>query len=157
MILPLLFLAILSVGCSEIRRDPDSAVVPSPTTAENATKTLTGSFEIRDLAYQEQAGGPCSGSDGYSDIDAGTAISIKNGSGQLIAVGSLGAGVRVATPDAEQYMVGGRIQTYCVFPIEVKGIPVSDFYQIEVGRRGVLPYTREALEQKNWQLTITLG
>ena len=46
---------------------------------------------------------------------------------------------------------------YCQFSIEVNGIRKADFYTIQIGRRGDLTYSYQEMEDKNWELNVSLG
>lgn len=91
----------------------------------------------------------CRGQRGYDDIYGGQQILVKNGKGEVIAVGSLGIGVR-----DEQYP-----SISCDLPIIVNNVPDSDFYQIEVGsgKRGSLTYSKKDLEEKGWSVNFILS
>jgi hypothetical protein len=62
------------------------------------TSTVTGSFTLRDDSPNMYApaitvsGSSCSGSGGYSDIDEGTQVTVKNGKGDILTTTFLESG-----------------------------------------------------------------
>ena len=102
---------------------------------------LTGSLALRDPDGFEI--GACAGSGGYSDIAAGTQVTVKNGDGTIIATGELEAGD------------GGGAT--CTFPFTVESVPDSEFYSIEVGHRGALNYSKAELADADWNVDLSLG
>ena len=87
----------------------------------------------------------CVGIGGYSDVQEGAQVVVKDGEGAILAVSSLGAGRIVVPPLA------------CLFPFAVEGIPLRDFYSIEVSHRGALSYSYADLEARGWIVKLTLG
>jgi hypothetical protein len=94
-----------------------------------------------------QAGQACAGSGGYSDIRAGAQATVKNSDGKIIANGALGPG----------QMAKGTTGFDCVFETTVSGVPKSDFYSVEVTRRGTVNYSHADLQQRGWEVTLELG
>lgn len=45
----------------------------------------------------------------------------------------------------------------CQFPLKIENVPQTDFYTIEIGRRGGMTYTAKDLHQKGWKLELSLG
>lgn len=82
----------------------------------------------------------CRGEGGFSDIGEGASITIRDGTGKVIAVGNLGRSVED----------GGA----CVFRFQVDNVPEMDFYGIEISHRGVVNYSRD---QVRGTVQITLG
>ncbi|MEU7815278.1 hypothetical protein [Pseudonocardia sp. NPDC049154] len=79
------------------------------------------------------SGSVCSGDGGYSDIHAGTGVTIANAAGAVIATGSLSSGRASSS-------------TTCDFTFTVPDVPAGeDFYQVEVSHRGTLTYTADEL------------
>lgn len=110
--------------------------------AERPTHTLTGSFVL--LAETSGTDENCYGTGGYSDVQSGVTVTVRDGSGTTLATGRLGPGDRV-----------GR--TMCEFPFEVTDIAQADFYAIEVGRRGELTYSHTEMEGVGWDVGFSLG
>ena len=88
----------------------------------------------------------CSGSGGYSDIDMGTQVVVKDKTGTLIATSSLG-------PGETRSFAGFEV---CEFSFRVE-VPSEEFYSFEVADRGSLSYTREELEARDWRVEFSLG
>jgi hypothetical protein len=86
------------------------------------------------------------GAAGFSDIAAGTTVTVYDDSGKIVGSGILGPGV-FATPGT---------QSACVFPIAVAKVPTGPrFYQIEVSHRGRL--TVSAADAQAGRFSATLG
>jgi len=116
--------------------------------ATERTHTIRGEMTLMDYDSfrRMSAGSSCSGDGGYSDMDEGATVSVKNQSGTLIGSGHLGAG-----------KIEGDVLKACVFPFEVKGVKDAQFFQVEVGRRGGLSYSKADMEQKDWTVSASLG
>lgn len=111
----------------------------------NAKKqTVTVNVTLNDSQGGWSQDAPCAGTGGYSDMTAGTAITMKNGDGQVIATGVLPGGV---ADDA----------TTCTFTASVKNVPRADFYAVSVGGRGEVTSSRSDLEKNAWSFDLTLG
>lgn len=116
------------------------------------TQTLTGSFTLTGSSNISRDGASCSGTGGYDDIRGGLGVVVKDAAGKTIATGQLGPGVAMQTLDT------GAITLYdCRFPITLTDVPESDFYEIEVGRRGSLSYSQEQMEAAGWNVALTIG
>lgn len=92
----------------------------------------------------------CSGgqaSDGFSDIDRGTTITVKDSAGKIVATSSLSMGITTNL----------GMNGSCLFTFEVDRVPASDFYTIEIGSRKPLTYSAEELKKQDWKLTLALG
>lgn len=91
----------------------------------------------------------CFGLGGYSDIAEGTAITVYDAAGQVIATGKLGPGSAVIDP-----VEGGFDK--CRFGFAVAEVPANeDFYQIEVSHRGKVTFDAE--EARAGTVALTLG
>lgn len=121
-------------------------VMASPAAADD--KKLSGSFTLQDGAFGKK-GEPCSGNEGYDDIQAGAQVRIRNGNNKTLGVGSLGTGRNVPTG------VAGFM--YCKFPFSVKVSDGEDFYSIEVSHRGEITYPKKKLEKLHWRVALSLG
>jgi hypothetical protein len=86
----------------------------------------------------------CEGSGGYDDISEGTQVTVSDGSGKTIALGSLRAGRQV-----------DRFR--CTLDFSIAGVPDADFYKVEVAHRGALTFSKQELASKGWQVEATLG
>jgi hypothetical protein len=108
-----------------------------------STKKIGGTFTLIDSGFS--SGKVCSGDGGYSDIDFGSNVTVYDGSGKVLATGILGIGI-------------GSSSSRCVFPVEIsEKVPSKDFYAIEVTRRGKVTYSKAQLEEKDWEVSLTLG
>lgn len=88
----------------------------------------------------------CAGTGGYSDMRAGTQVTVTDPAGTVVAVGQLGVGDRR----------GDTTGTRCAFPFEVAGVPGGHaFYGVEVSRRGRLQYTEAQV--RDAPLALELG
>lgn len=111
------------------------------------TVTVSGTFTLIDSSsnayYPSIAsyGSSCSGADGYSDIDEGTQVVVKNGKGDILATTTLGQGT------------GNRYR--CSFPVSFDITEGQDRYLISTGRRGEISFA--FTELKNNGLALTLG
>ncbi|RZT84913.1 hypothetical protein EV383_1771 [Pseudonocardia sediminis] len=72
--------------------------------------------------------GVCTTWRGFFDVRAGTAVTVRDSSGAIVAVGQLAPAT-----------VGGYGS--CTFPFMLEDVPLSDFYTVEVGRRGEVTAT----------------
>jgi hypothetical protein len=73
----------------------------------------------------------CVVSPGFDDIKSGAQVVIKDDSGKVIATTTLGP--------------GDAIGAGCTFPFSVDVPRGSDFYGVELGRRGSVQYTADQL------------
>ena len=69
---------------------------------------------------------------------------IKNGEGKIIANDELWSGKLTGLNE-------------CTFPFYITSVPDTDFYEIEVGRRGSLVFSRSDLELDDWQVGFQIG
>lgn len=138
--------------------------------------TLTGRFTLSD--NDSLRGGPetCRGTGGYSDFGPGMNVTVRNGSGEIVASGNTANLVieEYFSDDATEERAEGSDEDNgddmspeeladmmfeflgCTVVFEVD-VPKEDFYAIEVGRRGELSYSRAELEERNWGVSLTLG
>ena len=110
------------------------------------TATVKGSFTLQDKspsAYSTPitvSSSSCSGSGGYSDIDQGTQVTVKNGKGDILTTTTLGAGE------------GGRY--LCTFPFSFQVIEGEDQYVVSVSRRGDMSYSFASLKANGVSLVL---
>lgn len=88
--------------------------------SSSATTAIHGTLTLPDGGYSS-IGTVCSGSGGYNDLTAGTAVTIGDQTGKTLAVTSLGAG---------GFGNGG-----CVFPFAAK-VPAATSYTVTISHRG---------------------
>jgi hypothetical protein len=93
--------------------------------------TIKGNFELVDSSIYypsiEVNGSECEGSGGYSDITSGAAVTVKNGSGKLLASTTLGP--------------GSGTTSKCEFNFSVDLTEGEDDYSVTVSHRGDVHYT----------------
>ena len=116
--------------------------------ATERSHTIKGEMTLIDYdSFRRMSvGASCSGDGGYSDIDEGATVSVRNQSGTLIGSGHLGAG-----------KIEGDVLKACVVPFEVTGVKDAEFFQVEVSRRGGLSYSKADMEQRGWTVSASLG
>ncbi|MEU6803876.1 hypothetical protein [Streptomyces neyagawaensis] len=99
---------------------------------EPSTFTLTGSFELTEGAVGDGLGG-CEGSGGYDDITEGTAVTVYDAAGTVVATGRLG----------DSTLSSGT----CTFEVAVEDVPRGeDFYKVEVSHRGTVQLSGDEAE-----------
>jgi hypothetical protein len=114
---------------------------------------LAGEFVVKDLgnldldalnAALDGASTDCGSGlgGGYSDLRAGTAVSVKDGEGRLLGTGALKGG---------RQSING-----CSFAFSVE-VPDSAFYEVEVSQRGSVPFSREELDRQDWRVSLSVG
>jgi serine/threonine-protein kinase len=114
--------------------------------ADAEKHTITGTMTVWDSRAHYASKWDCSGEGGYDDIRYGTPVTVRDGTGRIIATGSLDGGKSVEPS-------GGA----CEFTFRVDGVPKVDFYQVEVSHRGALTYSFSDLETHGWSVTASLG
>lgn len=126
-------------------------------TVEVAARNIKGTITIsgNDRAVARGDEGNCNGVGGYSDMRTGTTVVVRDGTGSTLATGYLFNG----EVDEEKSTRGDGYQpkTVCVLPFGVVGVPRSDFYEIEIGRRGGLTYSLAEMEAQDWEVTSSLN
>lgn len=110
------------------------------------TATITGSFTLNDEtpnAYApaiEVDGSSCTGAGGYSDVNPGTPVTVKNGKGEILTTTYLERGK------------GGRYM--CTFSMTFEVTEGEDRYVVSVGRRGELSFTFDELKSNGVALVL---
>ncbi len=120
--------------------DPGSEIVLY--VAKSPEYEIRGEFTLMDT----DTGGSnsnCRGTGGYDDIKSGLSVTVRDGSGGVLATGRLGDGKRPSV--------------WCTFEFSVGGLPEVEFYSVEVGRRGELTYSFEEMADNNWEVVVSLG
>jgi hypothetical protein len=123
-------------------------------TSEPTAHSLSGQITVKHMqtyppSGMRWGGDSCRESGGYSDMREGAQVVVKDGSGSVIAVGALGPG---EAPGA-----AGEKSPDCQFPFSVAGIPVEEFYSIEVSHRGATTFSHDELEAQGWTVSLSLG
>lgn len=126
--------------------ETDEALTSAGTTVTTTAgpKTIFGGMVVGPSTSVKRSGDICYTTGGYSDIKIGTPVTVKDAAGTIIGVSELIPG---GIPGAGQ----------CRFAFYLRQVPMTDIYQIEVGRRGALPYKRADLDSMNWTVEFTLG
>jgi len=133
----LVVLALLAVGCG---RRP---AVPS-------SHRLEGTYIVHGVFSHRSYGAPCRSADaGYPDIRPGMAVTVRDETAAVLGTSELGGGTLRKSP------LRGRDDD-CVFSFSLT-VPERDSYRIEVGRRGVVRFSRSDLERSNWKADLTVG
>lgn len=107
------------------------------------TFILSGDFTLLEDAVDDGSDG-CEGTGGYDDITLGTQVTVYDATNKVIGTSSLILST-FSPSDAS-----------CVFEVAVDNVPPgSDFYQVEIGRRGRLQLT--AVEAQSGGFHGSLG
>lgn len=126
---------------------PTLAPTAAPATASPLSHTIKGTLTLipmKSYTNPRNSSGnfaDCIGLGGYSDIHSGMTVTVKDGTGVIIATG------------ATQY---DEKISLCGFTFEIQA-PDAPFYSIEVGHRGGLTYSQPQLAAKGWRVDLTLG
>ena len=117
------------------------AATAAPASAEDG-HTVKGYLSLQDSAVY--MGKACQGAGGYTDLEEGTPVVVRDGDGQVIGTGRFGAGK------------GAGARSACVFAFTVKHVPDADTYSFQMSHRGGVVYTHEELEENNWKIGAAL-
>lgn len=124
----------------------DAAPAPAGTTATSAaTIPVSGSISLTD-GWRNINDVACDANParGYTDISAGTAVTIGDQTGQTIGIGALGPGK----------LTGDGAQRICQFAFNVTVPAGKTTYTVTISHRGTQSYTPAQVEQV---LDVTLG
>jgi Protein of unknown function (DUF732) len=97
------------------------------------TVTVKGSFTLQDSMPSTffpsitMMGSSCQGSGGFSDVQPGTTVLVKNGAGKNLTQTQLGPGIGSST--------------MCLFPFSFELKEGEDQYVVSISRRGDIPFT----------------
>ena len=97
------------------------------------TFTLTDSDIIRTFTV-------CKGTGGFSDIQAGITVVVKNEKGEIVAKSNLEQNIEPSFSLEPKK---------CVYPFKISNVPKSSFYIVEVGKRGALTFSRKELAKQD--------
>jgi len=130
------------------------APLASPAVSESYS--ITGSFLLRQALPGEPMRdiAPCVGINGYGDITVGLEVVVRDGSGNVLAVGELGPGEWIEEPRASEV---AALDFNCLFPLRVDGVPRVPFYGVSVGRRGELTFTFDEMVANGWEVQFSIG
>lgn len=133
----------------------------TPTTSPAVPQSSTGNLPQAPSVYSirgslnlidSKIGGTlnkCYGTGGFDDIGPSMPVTVRDGKGNILATGTTGTG---SQPQNSEYAA-----VECTFKFQVDNIPKSNFYSIEVNRRGELNFSFEEMQRKNWEVNFTLG
>jgi hypothetical protein len=93
-------------------------------------------------------GSMCFGDGGYDDFYPGQNAVVKDGGGDILAVGEL---------TESELILDGTVRKQCEFTILITGIPEERFYVVEISHRGELTYSFDDLEEVDWKLELVIG
>jgi hypothetical protein len=135
-------------------QDPTTAASgasePSAEPEAQEAKTLQGTLQLtvnRNPKYPENCRG--FGEEGYGDIAVGTRVTVTDGSGTTLGVGEL--------EQCEFHPLESPGQARGLrFSFSVSNLPPSDFYRVEVASRGSLDFSREELQDQEWEVQLSL-
>ena len=142
--------ALVGVGSYGYYQFGRGAATPTPTpTPTPLTHTVTGVLALMDSGLYSSGitttDGQCEGAGGYSDIGAGTPVTLKDEHGTILASTTLGHGT-------------GSTSALCWFPYTLTDVPdTASFYSIEIGRRGSISESHDELKDAGWQFSTTMG
>lgn len=85
----------------------------------------------------------CLGQGGYSDIAPGAQVTVRDQSGEVIALAQLEPHPGDTTPA-------------CLFTFSVE-VPEAKFYSFEVSHRGQVSFSKKDLAEGNWSIELALG
>ena len=98
----------------------------------------------------------CAGARGYDDLSGGAGVTVRDGSGATAATGRLDDGEGLWRGSDDWNALDGDYWA-CKFTYEVTDVPPSEFYEIEVSRRGVQVYSHDELAARNFELQSSIG
>ena len=110
--------------------------------------SIRGDLTLIDSDIARGNGFSCYGTGGYSDISGNMQVTVRDGNGNILAVGHTEPGKRP---------VGKYSEVTCIFSFKIDKVPRSDFYSIQIGRRGELNYSFEEMQKLNWVVHFHLG
>ncbi|OBQ38545.1 MAG: hypothetical protein AN485_07510 [Anabaena sp. MDT14b] len=91
----------------------------------------------------------CYGTRGFEDLRGMMPVIVRDEQEKIIAMGATENGKR---PEKSDYS-----DVICIFSFQVSDIPRSKFYIIEIGSRGQAVFSRQKLEELNWNAVLTLA
>jgi hypothetical protein len=170
-------------GNTEVSAAASKASTTTSTTSTTTTTTTTiptfainGSMEIdaaqaRSIVYDYQTdiftnldNPECASDEGYEDVTVGTSITVYDGNSAVIGTGRIDSvewtqleESRLDGMPAADVPGGTGLYGQCLYKFSLVDLPPSDFYAIEVGRRGKLTYSVADLETQGWTVTLVLA
>ena len=118
-----------------------SGVLKTPLT----THAVSGTFVIKgDTTSISVSGGTCSGDGGYSDIQPGQPLTVKDEKGTILDATTLGTG-------------SGTAFTGCTFDFTVHVPDAAQFYVFTMGRRGDVTFSHADMVANGWTVGLSIG
>jgi hypothetical protein len=130
-------------GYSLTQAPPKAGAPPPPLSSTAAAFTVTGQVEVPAETPGRAGSSPClPDNDPYDELGRGAAVTVLDPGGQAIALDRLGQGVYLD--------VGGRRtqSVRCGFRFRLDLPEGEQSYDVEVGSRVPVRYTRDELDQK---------
>ena len=128
----------------------------APTTTVSPDPVITGSFTLIDSGVRGEWDA-CYGTKGYDDFGPGMTVTIRDGDGSIVGVGStesLTEDDRIGMwADDVEFSEGAKVSCVVKFSVEVK---LAEFYAVEVGSRGDISYSMDELETSGWHVELSL-
>jgi hypothetical protein len=117
------------------------------------------SFFLTDPENIGGTNGDCGGGGGYDDFQPGMNVRVTDENGRTVGSGNL-----VGLNDAPEYFeepfgdvdLDDDVEGACTLVADVEVSP-SEFYTVEAGGRGELTYTHDELDERDWEVVLTLG
>lgn len=138
--LRLLMISLALAACGGSPSNTAASPTPPPTTL-----LIGGDLTLQSgtsIAHPDGDSGVCFGRSGYSDIVAGAPVTVRDSTGKVVGTSSLGPGNYTGS-------------SFSCFFTWSASVPPSDFYQVEVSRRGALTVSQtEAVARR---INMTLG
>lgn len=107
----------------------------------------------------------CQGTRGYNDIGPGMSVTVRDGKGVILGATTTKA-VNALPPERESILTGllvsdkprrnGIAYNDCTVWYEVP-VANSEFYEVEIGKRGKQVYPRTELVQNGWVVSAVIG
>lgn len=117
--------------------------MPVPKISGTLAVTSTGDVTTTD-------GQNCAGTNGFSDIDSGTGVTLTNESGIILATSQLSTGRASVAP--------GGIGLTCTFSFTFGNVSApAKFYSVEVAHRGKITDSAADLKAAHYRFAVTLG
>lgn len=177
--LALVLAAAMLAGCGSENVEPDDSasettIEPDDSASETTIpegQTIRGSLTL----VGGSTGGvtDCAGDGGFNDIGPGTAVTVRDGAGEVVGTSdlqlsdseadlierltadSVAAGTAADEAEVRELVDTGSSGFLCPlhFDVDVRDV---EFYQLTIGRRD-LTIARADLEDQDWRMTSTLN
>jgi|SRR5829696_8151102 len=117
-------------------------------------RAIGGVLVLDQASPVERGGGECRGTGGYTDLRSGVEVTVSDPAGKVLGTSSLQA--RPAATDAAGDMPLAE-RRRCAWSFGFRDLPDQPSYEITIGERGAVSYTREELEAAGWTVRVSLG